>query len=72
MVRFCKNGSDATEGAIRIARAVTGRKHIAYCGYHGSHDWSAVTGGLLRGLIDDGYVHQFEYNDPIEFSIAVL
>jgi glutamate-1-semialdehyde aminotransferase len=64
LVRFCKNGSDATEGAVRIARAVTGRKHIAHCGYHGSHDWSAVTGGLLRGLIDDGYVHKFEYNNP--------
>lgn len=64
MVRFCKNGSDATEGAIRIARAVTNRKHVAVCGYHGSHDWSAVTGGLKRGLIDDGYVHQFEYNNP--------
>ena len=63
MVRFCKNGSDATEGAVRIARAVTDRKHIAYCGYHGSHDWSAVTGGLKRGLIDDGYVHPFEYNN---------
>lgn len=72
MVRFCKNGSDATEGAIRIARAVTGRKHIAYCGYHGSHDWSAVTGGLLRGLIDDGYVHKFEYNrlDSLEAVLS--
>jgi glutamate-1-semialdehyde aminotransferase len=72
MVRFCKNGSDATEGAVRIARAVTGRKHIAYCGYHGSHDWSAVTGGLLRGLIDDGYVHRFEYNnlDSLESIVS--
>ena len=71
MVRFCKNGSDATEGAIRIARAVSGKKHVAVCGYHGSHDWSAVTGGLLRGLIDDGYVHQFIYNDP-ESLLGVL
>jgi glutamate-1-semialdehyde aminotransferase len=64
MVRFAKNGSDVTEAAVRIARAVTGRKHIAYCGYHGSHDWCSVTGGLKRGLIDDGYVHPFEYNKP--------
>jgi glutamate-1-semialdehyde aminotransferase len=65
MVRFAKNGSDVTEAAVRIARAVTGRKHVAICGYHGSHDWCAVTGGLKRGLIDDGYIHPFEYNSPI-------
>ena len=63
MVRFAKNGSDVTEAAVRIARAVTGRKHVAVCGYNGSHDWCAVTGGLKRGLIDDGYVHPFEYNN---------
>jgi glutamate-1-semialdehyde 2,1-aminomutase len=63
MVRFAKNGSDVTEAAVRIARAVTGRKHVAVCGYHGSHDWCAVTGGLKRGLIDDGYIHPFIYND---------
>jgi len=67
MVRFAKNGSDVTEAAVRIARAVTGRKHIAMCipGYHGSHDWCAQTGGLTRGIIPDGLVHPFEYNNPI-------
>src|SRR3989338_8425558 len=39
MVRFGKNGSDVTTGAIRLARAVTGRDHVAVCGYHGWHDW---------------------------------
>ena len=39
MVRFGKNGSDATTGCIRIARAATGRDRIALCGYHGWHDW---------------------------------
>jgi len=33
MVRFGKNGSDATAGAVRLARAFTGRDHIAVCGY---------------------------------------
>ena len=33
--RFGKNGADVTTIAVRIARAVTGRNHIAYCGYHG-------------------------------------
>ena len=39
MVRFSKNGSDATAAAIRLARAYTGRDHILMCGYHGWHDW---------------------------------
>lgn len=39
MVRFGKNGSDATSAAIRLARALTGRDKVAVCGYHGWHDW---------------------------------
>lgn len=39
MVRFGKNGSDATSAAIRLARAFTGRNRIAMAGYHGWHDW---------------------------------
>lgn len=39
MVRFGKNGSDATSAAIRLVRAYTGRDKIALCGYHGWHDW---------------------------------
>lgn len=39
MVRFGKNGSDATTGAIRLARAYTGKDRIAMAGYHGWHDW---------------------------------
>jgi glutamate-1-semialdehyde 2,1-aminomutase/spore coat polysaccharide biosynthesis protein SpsF len=39
MVRFGKNGSDATSGAVRVARAYTGRERIACCGYHGWQDW---------------------------------
>lgn len=39
MVRFGKNGSDATSGAVRLARAFTGRDKIACCGYHGWQDW---------------------------------
>ena len=30
MVKFCKDGSDATSGAVRLARAYTGRDMIAY------------------------------------------
>jgi glutamate-1-semialdehyde 2,1-aminomutase/spore coat polysaccharide biosynthesis protein SpsF len=65
MVRFAKNGGDATMGAIRIARAYTNRDHIAFCGYHGCHDQMAITGGLTRGLpkVLGQLVHPFIYND---------
>lgn len=38
-VRFGKNGSDATAGAVRAARAYTGREIVLCCGYHGWQDW---------------------------------
>ena len=48
MVRFGKNGSDATSAAVRVARAYTGRDNIIVCGYHGWHDW--YIGTTPRGL----------------------
>lgn len=39
MVRFVKNGSDATSAAIRLARAYTGKDIVLSCGYHGMQDW---------------------------------
>ena len=39
MVRFGKNGSDATTAAVRLARAYTKRDKVIVCGYHGWHDW---------------------------------
>jgi glutamate-1-semialdehyde 2,1-aminomutase len=39
MVKFVKNGSDATTAAVRLARAYTGKDMILCCGYHGFHDW---------------------------------
>lgn len=65
MVRFGKNGSDATSGAVRAARAFTGRDRIACCGYHGWQDWyigsttrSAGVPQAVRQL-----THPFLYND---------
>lgn len=43
MVRFGKNGSDATSCAVRLARSYTGRDKIAVCGYHGFQDWYITT-----------------------------
>lgn len=39
LVRFGKNGTDATSAAVRLARANTGRDLLAVCGYHGWQDW---------------------------------
>jgi glutamate-1-semialdehyde 2,1-aminomutase/spore coat polysaccharide biosynthesis protein SpsF len=66
MVRFGKNGADATMAAVRIARAYTGREHIAFCGYHGCHDWYAVTTSLNKGIPECNakLIHAFEYNRP--------
>lgn len=65
MVRFGKNGSDATSGAVRIARAHTGRDRIAVCGYHGWQDWyiGATTRnkGIPRAVGE--LTHKFPYND---------
>lgn len=36
LVRFLANGSDATDCAVRLARAVTGRTNFVSVGYHGS------------------------------------
>lgn len=65
MVRFGKNGSDATSGAIRIARAFTGRDHIAVCGYHGWQDWSIGTTARNLGVPKStrDMSHTWAYND---------
>ncbi|HTZ61313.1 MAG TPA: glutamate-1-semialdehyde 2,1-aminomutase [Thermoplasmata archaeon] len=44
-VAFCSNGSDATQNAIRIARAVTGKDAILkFEGhYHGQHDYALIS-----------------------------
>jgi glutamate-1-semialdehyde 2,1-aminomutase len=43
-VAFCSSGSEATYHALRLARAVTGRKQIIKFqgGYHGWHDYVAM------------------------------
>lgn len=43
MVRFGKNGSDATTAAIKLARAYTGKEKIIVSGYHGWHDWYIIS-----------------------------
>lgn len=63
--RFGKNGADATTVAVRVSRAVTGRDHIAYCGYHGWHDWYIANTDLNSGIpeFNQHLAHSFVYND---------
>ena len=59
MVRFARTGGEAMAIAVRIARAYTKKDKIAFCGYHGWHDWylaanladdNILDGHLLSGL----------------------
>lgn len=65
MVRFVKNGSDATTAAIRLSRAYTGRDLVALCGYHGMHDWSIGATENNKGIPKDisKLTKKFEYNN---------
>lgn len=66
MVRYGVNGSDATTAAVRLARAHTGRNHIAKCGYHGWQDWTIAThAGRSTGVPQPtkDLTHEFAYND---------
>jgi glutamate-1-semialdehyde 2,1-aminomutase len=50
MVRFGKNGTDATSAAVRLARAYTGRDCVAVCGYHGWQDWFIGSTSRNKGV----------------------
>ncbi len=73
MVRFGKNGTDATSAAIRLARAYTGRDHIIVCGYHGWQDWyigSTTRNKGVPGSVSD-LTHKFEYNNIASLQEAL-
>jgi len=65
MVRFAKNGTDATSAAIRLARAATGRDHVIACGYHGWQDWfiGSTTRNLGVPTATQALTHAVPYND---------
>lgn len=65
MVRFVKNGGDATTAAIRLARAFTGRDLVALSGYHGMHDWSIGSTENNKGIPKkvSNLTKTFEYNN---------
>jgi len=74
MVRFAKNGTDATSAAIRLARAATGRDHVIATGYHGWQDWfiGSTTRNLGVPQATSALTHAAPYNDveAIERVIA--
>ena len=63
MARFTRSGGEAMTVAVRIARAHTKKDKVAFCGYHGWHDWylaanigteNALGEHLIAGLDPSG------------------
>ena len=87
MVRFARSGGEANAIAIRIARAASGKDKVAFCGYHGWHDWylsanlgdeKGLDGHSLPGLEPNGVprnlrgsVLPFSYNNFPELETLV-
>jgi glutamate-1-semialdehyde 2,1-aminomutase len=87
MVRFARTGGEVNAIAIRIARAASGRPKVAFCGYHGWHDWylaanlaneKNLAGHLLPGLEPNGVppnlrdtIYPFTYNRFDELEALV-
>lgn len=68
-VRLLKTGAEATAAAVRAARLVTGKGKILTCGYHGWHDWWAITtrtGGIPPALA--AYSIEFPFGDTAAFE----
>jgi glutamate-1-semialdehyde 2,1-aminomutase len=69
---FCKNGADATQMALMIARAHTRRRTVimARGAYHGAAPWCARPGA---GVTREDKANQIfcDYNDPASLEAAV-
>ena len=65
MFRFSKTGADATSAAIRAARSYTSKNKILSYGYHGWHDWNAISLNKNSGIPNENkkYIKKFNYND---------
>jgi glutamate-1-semialdehyde aminotransferase len=87
MVRFARTGGEACAVAVRIGRAASGRSKVAFCGYHGWHDWyiaanlgnaANLDGQLLPGLAPRGIPRElkdtalpFNYNRLDELNALI-
>jgi len=68
MVKFCKDGSHALDGAVRLARAYTGRDYVAICGdqpFFSTSDWFIGTTPMSGGIPEwtRSRTLQFYYNN---------
>jgi len=63
MARYTRASGEACSMAVRIGRASSGKDKIAFCGYHGWHDWylstnhnddSTLDNHLIKGLSPSG------------------
>lgn len=86
-VRFARCGGEAMSVAVRIARAATGKDKIAFCGYHGWHDWylaanlgdaNNLNPHLITGLSPIGVPKAlagtaipFQFNDLVAFKEVI-
>jgi len=78
MARFARTGGEACAIAVRIARIASGKSKIAFCGYHGWHDWylsanlgdsANLDGQLLPGLDPLGVPRELrETNLPFSYN----
>lgn len=70
MVRFLKTGSEATQAAIRIARAFSGKEKIIRGHYHGWHEWCIAgtkKGGGVPKVYKE-YAFEAQYNNLDEYE----
>jgi glutamate-1-semialdehyde 2,1-aminomutase len=68
MVKFAKNGSDATTAAVKLARAATGRTLVGVCADHAffsTDDWFIATTSMTAGIPAEhrALTETFRYND---------
>lgn len=75
MVKFAKNGSTVTTAAVKLSRAYTGKKYVAFCADHGFFsydDWYMGAKACNSGVPEEfaALTLTFKYND-IE-SVEVL
>lgn len=53
MVRYGRPGGETMAIAVRLARAATGNSTVAFCGYHGWHDWYLAANLETQANLED-------------------
>jgi glutamate-1-semialdehyde 2,1-aminomutase len=62
MAKFTRGGGEANAVAIRIARSCTKNKNVAFCGYHGWHDWYLSANINSRKNLDQHLMSGLNYD----------